>query len=161
MHILRPLTILIIALLLPLISCKPKGPVTPEEAYAALKSAYLNSDAGKIEELLSERSIAKVKNMIRIISSMPDFQLRALGDSFGTDADTLRNLSVKEYLSLQLSLGNRIGEETFKEIIKYNITGIDKKESQAIVRIENGMEFVFIKEGPYWKFDMEELSSEN
>ena len=99
--------------------------------------------------------------MIMIISSMPDFQLKALSESFNTDVNTMRNLTVKDYLALQLSLGNRIGEDTFKEIAKYNIVGIDRNDAKANVRIENGMELVFVKEGPYWKFDMSELSSKD
>ena len=99
--------------------------------------------------------------MIKIISSMPDFQLEALADSFNTDTETLRNLTVKEYQSLQLTLGNKIGEDIFKEIAKYNIVGIDKMDLKANIRIENGMELIFVKEGPYWKFDLEELSSKN
>lgn len=157
MHLLR--YIIIFFILMPVISCKSKGPLSPEEAFIALKDAYLKSDAGRIEQLLSEGSIARIRKMIMMISSMPDFQLEALGKSFNTNADTLRNLSVKDYLSLQLSLSNKIGEDTFKEITNYNIVGIDQKDSIANVRIENGMELVFVKEGPYWKFDMDELSS--
>jgi hypothetical protein len=146
---------------MPLVSCKSSGPLSPEEAFVALRDAFIKSDAGKIEKLLSKRSILKIRKITGMISSMPDSQLEALARSFNTDAVTLKRLSVKDYLTLQLSLSNRISEDIFKEIIKNDIVGIDQKDSTANIRIENGMELVFVKEGPYWKFDMEELSSEN
>ncbi|MBN2040850.1 MAG: hypothetical protein JW864_12475 [Spirochaetes bacterium] len=161
MRLLRYPVILLLLIVMSLISCKSGGALSPEEAYFSLRDAFIKSDAGKVEKLLSERSILKIGKIIDMISSMPDSQLEALGRSFSTDAASLKNLTVKNYLALQMSLSKKISEDIFKEIIKNDIVGIDQYDSTANVRMENGMELIFVKEGPYWKFDMEELSSEN
>ena len=44
-----------------------------------------------------------------------------------------------------------------EEILKYKIIGVDIVKEKAVVRLENGMELVFVKEGGYWKFNMQEL----
>ncbi len=159
MHLLRNYFKYIFIILFFFISCKAGGPLTPEEAFNSLKSAYVKGDAGKIESLLSVRSIEKIKGIIGMMSSMKESQLEALARNFNTDPDALKDLSVKDYLELQLSLGKKIGDDTLKEITKNKIAGIDVNGNTAVIRIENGMEFSFVKEGVYWKFDMEELST--
>lgn len=161
MYLLRNYFKYFLIILFFIISCKAAGPLTPEDAYNSLKKAYVKGDAGKIESLLSERSKEKIKSMTGIISSMKESQLEALARNFDTDTEKLKNLSVKDYLELQLSLGERIGEGTLMEIMKQKIAGIDSGKDTAVVRIENGMELSFVKEGAYWKFDMEELSAED
>lgn len=161
MHLLRNIFFVIILSAMPFFfSYKAKGSLSPEEAFASLKSAYLNSDAGSLENLLSGRSKEKIKTIIAIISSMNESQLKALSERFNANIDNLKNLSIKDYLSMQISQSKKSGS-ILKEITKHKIIGIDEKDTEAVVRIENGMEIYFVKEGPYWKFDMEELSSKN
>ncbi len=159
MHILRNIFFIILSMQF-LFSCKAKGPVSPEEAFDSLKHAYLNSDAGSIENLLSERSKEKIKTIIAIFSSMNGSQLKALSERFNTNINSLKNLTIKDYLSMRILQNNKSGN-ILKEISKNKIIGVDRKDINALVRIENGMEIYFVKEGRYWKFDMEELSSRN
>jgi hypothetical protein len=160
MHLLRIISLAGITTIL-LISCKSEGPVSPEEAYDYLKSAYIKSDAGQIEKLLSERSKEKIQTIIKMISSMNEFQLKALSKKFNTSIDGLKNLSVKNYLEIQLFIGKSIEDDLSKEIIKNKIIGVDIKDRKAVARLENGMKLNFVREGSYWKFDMEELSGKN
>jgi hypothetical protein len=152
-------TIVIIAVLL-VFSCKKEGPLTPEEAFTFLQNAYVNSDAVKIESLLSEKSIEKIKNITTIFSSMSESQLRALSARFNINPARLKNLTVKDYLAMHLSQNDK-NSDILKIITDQKIIGTDINEKSAIVRLENGMEVIFVKEGHYWKFDMEELSSKD
>jgi hypothetical protein len=92
---------------------------------------------------------------------MNEPQLKALGEKFGTNNEKLKILSVRDYLSIQLSMSKKNNDDIFSEIAKQKIIGVDIKDNRAIARIENGMELVFVKDGRYWKFDMDELSSKN
>jgi hypothetical protein len=157
MHLLRKIGLLGMTILL--FSCKSEGPSSPEEAFDSFKSAYIKSDAAEIEKLLSERSKEKIRVIIKMISLMNETQLRALAKKFNTDADSLKNLSVKDYIIIQIYTGKLIEDDLFKEIVKNKIIGVDIKDRTGVARLENGMELAFVKEGPYWKFDMEELSS--
>jgi hypothetical protein len=159
MYLLKIISIVGITILL--FSCKSDGPVSPEEAYDYLKSAYVKSDAGQIEKLLSERSKEKIRTIINMISLMNEFQLKAISKKFNTSIDGLKNLSIKNYLDIQLFIAKPIENDLSKEIIKNKIIGVDINDKKAVARLENGMRLNFVKEGPYWKFDMEELSVKN
>ena len=142
-----------------IISCKSEGPATSEEAFNLLKSAYSKSDAGELEKLLSARSLEKAQAIIGMFSLMNDTQLKALSKKFNTMPESLKNLSVRDYLNIQLSIGRTAENDLSKEILKSGIIGVDVEDRKAVARLENGMKLVFVKEGSYWKFDMEELSS--
>jgi hypothetical protein len=145
------------------ISCKTEGPRSPEEAFDSFKSACLKSDApsGEIEKLLSERSKEKIHTIIKMISSMNESQLNAFSKKFNTGIDGLKNLSIRDYLNIQFAIGNMTEGDLIKEIVKNKIIGVDIKDRKAVARLENGMELIFVKEGSYWKLDMEELSSKD
>jgi len=159
----RLLNIIIFSLLITafLLSCKSEGPLSPKEAFTSFKNAYENSDANGMEKLLSERSKEKIRTIIKMFSQMNKPQLKALGEKFGTNNEKLKILSVRDYLSIQLFMSKNNSDDIFSQIAKQKIIGVDIKDNRAIARIENGMEIVFVKEGRYWKFDIDELSSKN
>ena len=68
----------------------------------------------------------------------------------------MKKLSVKDYIAIQLSIGQDIGDDVIRKMSTHKIIGIDVKGKKATIRVENGMELGFVKEGPYWKFDMEQ-----
>jgi len=132
--------------------CKPQAALTPQAAFYDLKNAFHKSDAAFLERQLSDRSVKKIRRMTLLFSRMEDRQLGSLSKKFGVSPERLKNLSVRDYCTLTLSLDrNRsiIGTAT-----RHNIVGINREGNRATIRVENGMELVFVKEGPYWKFDM-------
>ncbi len=157
MHLLRTIAIYIIIGFALFISCKSEGALTPEQAFNKLRNAYQNSDAGAVVAILSTGSNNKVKEIIAMIAAMDENQLKSLSERFEVTVDKMKNLSVKDYIALQLSMGEKIGGDILKEITKHEIIGTDKNERTAVVRVGNGMEIVFVKEGKYWKFDMKDL----
>jgi hypothetical protein len=158
MHLLkRIICFYLIAGLVSLLSCKPRGPLTPEDAFDRLKDAYSHEDIEAIENLLSRQSRFKILKIIRMISQMDEDQLRALAIRFGITIDRLKNLTIRDYLSLQLVLGKKIGEDILKDVTRYKIIGKDIRGNSAVIQLENGMELNFTKEGPYWKLDIEDL----
>ena len=155
MHLLRTTAAICAALFALFISCKSEGALTPEDAFKSITNAYCKSDAEAVVKHLSQGSIEKIKTITKMISSMNDNQLTALSKRYGVNTERIKRLSVKDYISIQLSIGKDIGDDVNREISKYSIIGIDIKGKRATVRVENGMELSFVKEGPYWKFDME------
>jgi hypothetical protein len=140
-----------------LFSCKPQGPLTPEDAFERLKDAYSHEDIDAIEDLLSKQSRFKILKMTRMIAQMDEDQLRALAIRFGVTIDRLKNLTIRDYLSLQVGLGKKIGDDILKDVTRYKIIGKDIRGDSAVIQVENGMELNFTKEGPYWKLDIEDL----
>lgn len=142
-------------LLVPMIACAgcaPQAALTPQAAFHDLKNAFQKSDAASLERQLSAESIKKIKVMNSLFSKMGDRQLKALSEKFGAEPERLRNLSVRNYCALVLALDR--GKSVIGTATSRAIVGIDREGGRATVRVENGMELVFVKEGPYWKFDL-------
>ncbi len=157
MYILRNISLLISICMAFSISCKSEGPLTPEQAFEELRNAYHNKDAASVVSLLSKGSVDKVKSIITMISSMNEVQLKSLSERLGATVDEMKKLEVKDYMALQLNAGEKIGDDMMKDILKHKIIGVDIVKERSVVRLENGMELDFVKEGPYWKFNMQEL----
>lgn len=157
MHLLRKISFLIIIIMIFGISCKSEGPLTPEQAFEELRNSYHKKNASAVINVLSKESIEKIKSIIIMISSMNEIQLKSLSERFGVTVDEMKKLDVINYMALQLKVGEKIGEDMMEEILKYKIIGVDIVKEKAVVRLENGMELVFVKEGGYWKFNMQEL----
>ncbi|MDY6935815.1 MAG: hypothetical protein SVZ03_16550 [Spirochaetota bacterium] len=157
MRILKTLLMILFAISIVPLSCKLEGALTPEEAFDLFTNAYYKSDADKVLNLLSEESKEKINEIIKMISSMRDDQKKSLSEKFGINIEIMNKLTIKDYISLQLTIGKASGNDVIMEINKHKIIGIDQNGTRAVVRVENGMELNFVKEGPYWKLDMKEL----
>lgn len=136
-----------------LIACVAGGALTPEESFNSLKKAYQNSDARGLANLLSKKSLDKISEIIAMFSKMDEEQITALSLHFGVTGEKLKKLSPREYIALQMEIGKKLNEDAIKEATSYKIIGKDIKGANATIRVENGMELHFVKEGPYWKFD--------
>ncbi|OHD66344.1 MAG: hypothetical protein A2176_07635 [Spirochaetes bacterium RBG_13_51_14] len=146
---------LLFLLAAPLVSCSPRAALTPQAAFHGLRSAFRYSDASSLEKQLSRESVNRIRRMTALFSRMDERQLESLSKKFGVPAAKLRSLSVRDYCALSLAVGrdkSAIGAAT-----RYEIVGVHRKGRRAVVRVENGMELAFVKEGPYWKFDMDGL----
>ncbi|MBN2367773.1 hypothetical protein JXC34_02045 [Candidatus Woesearchaeota archaeon] len=154
MHILN--RIIILFCLGIFVSCKAQGSITPEQAFYSLQKAYNRSDAADIVELLSEKSKNKIREMIIMIGRMQESQQEALAERFEISPGKLKSLTPEEYIEIQILAGKKIGSDFIGEPVKHKITRIDNDGNKAVVCVENGMELVFVKEGPYWKFEMSE-----
>lgn len=136
-------------------SCSPQAAVTPQDAFYNLKKAFEKSDAVALERQLSQGSIVKIRRITALFSQMNNRQIKSLSVLYGIPEEKFKKLTVREYLNLMLAVErdrNVIGVVTSNRIV-----GINRDGNRAIVRVGNGMELAFIKEGPYWKFDMTEL----
>ena len=155
MHILKHATPACAALILLVCGCGAGGPLTPEEAFTQLKRAYASADAPALMDLLSGRSRKNIDLIIAEMRQLDGGQAKAISRQLGVPEDRLRSLTPVEYLALQLELSKRYGEDTAMQATAHGIIGTDVKDGRAVVRVDNGMDLIFVKEGPYWKYEME------
>ena len=151
MHLLKRSRLFLVPLIL-LVSCAPRAALTPQAAFHDLKEAFRASDAAGLERQLSLESVRKVRSMTGLFSRMDDHQLDALARKFNVPAERLKNLSVRDFCALTLGIDK--GKNVIGIAVTRAIVGIDRKGRRAVIRVDNGMELPFVKEGPYWKFDM-------
>lgn len=137
------------------LSCKSQGPLTPAEAFYELRSAVLESNSERISHLLSKNSKEKIENLSRLFSRMDDSQVKNLSKKYGVSESFFKNLSVKDYITLYLYIEGK--QSVLNNAINQKIISIDWSGNEAKVKVSNGMELEFAREGPYWKFDMSKL----
>jgi hypothetical protein len=133
-------------------SCSPRAAVTPRAAFNDLREAFRASDAAALERQLSQDSIAKIREAAVLFSRMEDRQLEALSEKLGVPAERLKRLSVRDYCALTLAYDR--DRNVVRTATRQDVVGVNRKGSRAVIRVSNGMELFFVKEGPYWKFDM-------
>ena len=152
MHILKKTIIL---LFLFLFFCSSGKPLTPIESFKAIKHAVEIKDSEKIVSCLSKKSLEKTERLNQIIKDMRDDQLLILAENYGYTQDKLKSLRSTDAVFLYFfsdHTGIKLERYFMEKIISVDIYG-----SSAVIKVESGIELDFIREGPYWKFDMSGL----
>jgi hypothetical protein len=133
------------------LSCKQAGPLSPDEAYTAVRSAFLADDARSIVAILSKDTKRKIYKGIRLIEGMDEKQKKALSERYGFPIDRMKKMGFTDYISLSLKIEGESGY--VKKALSHELISVDREGSTAFARMANGMELTFVREGPYWKFD--------
>ena len=136
-------------------SCKPQGPLTPRDAFVGLKDAIAKGDAAAFTRLLSQGSVKKIKTASALFAEMDDRQIKAVARKYDISADTLKKLCVEDFAKLYFKIGAH--KNAMSEALNREVAGIYRTGNTATVRVDNGMELSFTREGPYWKFELGDL----
>ncbi len=128
------------------------GPITPEEAFYALKGAVLQSDAEKMSHIISKKSIDRIMILSKEFSTLDIPQAGGIAEAYGINEETLRNITPQKYIEIYLRKTEEAG--VLRNTLKGEVLAIRKIGDGIFFKMSNGMDVPFIKEGPYWKFDM-------
>jgi len=139
------------AFALMLSSCCSAGYFTPGRACTGLYSAFLNHDIELMRRILSVKSIARMTVLRENLASFDDKQAESASKLYGLSAKELKSLSEEKLLNIIFSQKDVIFHGGF------SIAGVVESGNNAVVRLRNGNELDFVKEGPYWKFDLSSL----
>lgn len=152
MHLLARL--IIISVFIFSAGCGSGGPITPEDSFSVIKEAIRSNDIKIIGEHICSSSRVKVENFRIILSRLDNAQLRTLSEFYNYDAERLKNIDFNSALSLYFR-GD--GKNTLRDLFSRDIIAVDILGKKAVLRLDNGVELDFKKEGPYWKFDFSDL----
>lgn len=140
---------------LAVISCGHGGPLTPAEAFKNIQSAVERQDPEAIAGNISSAGIDKIGRLKDLISGLKTEQLDLVSSRFGYSPGKLRKMSSSDAVYLYF-FSDRTGV-MLGRYFKENIVSIDIQGDRAVIKTESGIELDFIREGPYWKFDISEL----
>ncbi len=135
-------------------SCSSRGPLSPEEAFGVLQKAYHRNDPVLMLGALSGESVRRIHTMTALIATMNERQRDKMAEQFGVSAEQLKNLSPAAYLALQVRLARVRNEDAMGRALGSGILKSEINDARAVLTAQNGMQLSFVKEGPYWKFDM-------
>jgi len=152
MHLLKKFFLLSIVFL---ISCGSGGALTPTESFNALRAAVEKNDSEAVVNYLTESSLVKINRHNQILKDMRSEQLSFLSNKYGYTIDKLKSLKVSDAVSLYFF--SDVTGVRLSRYFKENVVSIDIRGSKALVKTESGVELDFLREGPYWKFDMSSL----
>jgi hypothetical protein len=129
------------------------GPLTPVESFNALKKAAQTGETGKVVKLLSRESLRKIKLTLEDLKTLEEKQAANLARIYGISENSIKNLSVEDFLKVYLENKGNI----LLKILKYDPVKINLRGPEAEIQVENGMNIYFLKEEPYWKLDFTRL----
>ncbi len=152
MYILKIIPLALFSVAILFTACSSGKPVTPEEGFTQLKQAYKSENAEMLFRLITSDSRARITGIVESIQGMPPARQKAIAEKIQVSPSVLDTLTATDYLALQMSLGKKKGEDPVREALNNEITGITVKNNMAVVKVQNGMELFFRKEGPYWMF---------
>jgi len=138
-----------------LLSCNSGGPLTPADAFNKIKYAVEKNDSDTISDCLTKASLVKIDKLTMLIKDMRSDQLSLLSAKYDYSSEKLQNLKVSDAIALYF-----FSETTGIKLSRYfqeNVVSIDIRGSRAVVKTESGVELDFLREGPYWKFDLSDL----
>lgn len=138
-----------------LISCSGGGPLTPSDSFKLIKTAAEKNDSEMIAASLSSQSLAKIAELKTLISGMDSRQLDILAENYGFPRERLLALKDSDAVYLYFfsdKTGIKLGRYFDESIVSIDIRG-----NRAAVKTESGVELDFLREGPYWKFDLSSL----
>jgi len=149
----RGIIISALAAVLAGVSCKPAGPLTPEDAFYELRRAFNDSDAGAVTALLSSASVKKIMEITGEFSRMDNDRIRSVAAYYDVKPERMKTLSVEDYITLYLAIEKKRGPSN--TAVGFDIVAVDIQGNAAAVSVRNGMTINFVREGPYWKFDLD------
>ena len=146
----KKLHLFIIFSILIVSSCKSKGSLTPREAFIELKHGYLSKNSKAVLQVLSKKSIIKIKRMCKGFHTMRPEQIRSLAQNYRINASVLKKINPEQYLHFFFfsDLNKLVDKRSL------HIVSIKGTKSKAKIILKNSLKLDFIKEGPYWKLDI-------
>lgn len=138
-----------------ILCCARGGPLTPSDTFMVIRDAADRNDREVILKNLSSESLEKINEFIRLSAKLSDTQLRAIAHSENIPAEKIKSMKPSECTALYFSR-NRYGN-SLADIFNEEIVAVDVDGSSAIIKTSGGFELDFVREGPYWKFDLSRL----
>jgi len=136
------------------LSCSSRGPLTPEEAFGVIQKAYHRGNPELMLSVLSAESLRRITEMTALIAGMGERQREKLAERLNVQAEQLSHLSPAAYLGLQMRIARALNDDALGKALDSGIRKCEIRDAGAVLTAQNGMELSFVKEGPYWKFDM-------
>ncbi len=135
--------------------CSQRGPVTHPQAFMALKEAYQTGNDSALSSLLSSNSINYIKKIALALSRLQNSSKKQLAVQFDIEEDKLNNLTPQTYIDLYMKLNTTYTKDIVSETLDQKVVSISEAGAQVSYRMSNNVTLYFVKEEPYWKFDLE------
>ena len=104
-------------------------------------------------EFLRQFELEIGDNMARIEYALQDRKIFLT--KYEMPEDKLKNLSVENYVRIYFLHGRK--NDIITRAIESDILSVNIVKKRAKITMNNGHFLFFVKEGPYWKFEMSEL----
>ena len=128
------------------VSCSKSLPRTPEEAFRMSAAAIDSKDGARLYELLSKQSRESLGRVSKSADLLSDSQKRSLAQKgVLSDGKTDPRAVLKAWMEHEPL-------DPALAAFRRSILTIEEKSGAAKIRLDNGIELRFEKEGLYWKF---------
>ena len=138
-------TLIPVLLLLAVISCSKGLPRTPTEAFRMTAAAMEAKDARRLYELMSKPSREQLVRTSKLAEKMNSAQKGSLEQKGVIPASADAGAILKAWLEHDEA-------DPVLAAFRRSVLIVTEKDGEAEIRVDNGIELRFVKEGLYWKF---------
>jgi hypothetical protein len=135
-----------------LVSCTPRGALSPEEAYYRLRAAFVHGNAEAVEKLLSENSQKSLGMIIARLASLEEKRAIRISQEMKIVPAELKRLTIRKFILLHFQ-SERNETMNFLQLLRSKPSHISINGNRAILINEAGVPFELVKEDIYWKFE--------
>ncbi len=144
-----------VVLIAVLLSCAKGGPLTPADAFLEIRNCSVNNDRAGVLKSLSSESLKKIDTFIRLVAQLNENQIKILAAAENISTEKMKSLKPADCAVLYFNRNKKGINLT--DIFSEDIIAVDVNGATAVVKTAGGFELDFVREGPYWKFDLSRL----
>ena len=138
-------TLIPVLLLLAVVSCAKGLPRTPSEAFRMTAAAVEAKDANRLYELMAKPSREQLLRTAKLAERMNAAQKESLAKKGVLPASADAGAVLKAWLENDEA-------DPVLAAFRRSVLMVNEKDGEAKIRLDNGIELRFVKEGLYWKF---------
>ena len=147
MRILKLLTLLTF-----ICACGPAGPLSPADSFFEMREAVKKPDPGKALSLLSYQSRRSIEIICSEIRQMDENTQKAIAAKQGIDEIHIKKITPELYVLFFFIKDP--AENSSAGLFAEDISGVEREGDRAEIILQKGIRLPFVKEGPYWRFDL-------
>jgi hypothetical protein len=152
MQILKYFTLVVFVSALSL-SCANRLPTTPKDAFSEVKRAYEKKDTKRLLSLYTSGTIGSLYAAVTLINAMDEAQHLSLAEKGMIPRS--KSITAEDLIRHQIETAKKSGDDPQFNAFTRAITSISTKDTQSVIRTDDGIELKFYREGSYWKFSPE------
>lgn len=136
-------------------SLAQKGPVTHAQAFLAVREAFIQSDPGHFEKLLSRNSMHYLAKVADAMQELSPESKAYLAKNTGIKREQLNTISPDDYTKIYFEMNKTYQKDIIAQSITKNPLDVTADKESACYLMPNAVKLYFRREAPYWKFDFE------
>jgi len=133
--------------------CSQQEPLNPQQSFKTLKKAYQEKNVDLFLSLITVESRRILATNTDIFNELSPESKKEMFARAGLSLDENTPLSVNQYVELYFAHNFQVEKDIVARALDGRIVAVDEGENIVIFTMSTGLDLIFRREAPHWKFD--------